>query len=242
MDLEHKPVAGEAHGPARRRNLRLSSQSAPPLASKIEDMNSPPLPTTSSWGTSLHAAGTVLPSAPSGSATSPHRLELSKVYAEHFAFVWRAARGLGVNPATVDDVVQEVFLVVHRKLDALENPEALRSWLFGITRRVCKDHRRSVLRRGPHVELDQQRDINPERDPQAHAQGRQELRLVEKYVDALTEENRALFFLTLVEGLTIADAAKALNLNPNTTYSRVRVLRQDLQALLNQDQLVTGES
>lgn len=220
----------------------MPSQSPPPAAIKFVDMNSPPLPATSRWGSSLQVGGPGLPSPPVGANSSTQTLDFSKVYAEHFDFVWRAARGLGVNPANIDDVVQEVFLIVHRKLDALENPEALRSWLFGIARRVCKDHRRSAARRGLHVELDQQRDVNPDRDPQAHAVGRQELRLVEKYVERLDEENRALFFLTLIEGLTIADAAKALNLNSNTTYSRVRVLRQDLQALLSQDDTVTGES
>jgi RNA polymerase sigma-70 factor, ECF subfamily len=216
----------------------VRSQSKPVAASKFDDMNSPPLPATSSWGPSLQLGE---PGLPAG-ATSSQPLLFSKVYANHFDFVWRAARGLGANPANTDDVVQEVFLIVHRKLDALENPDALRSWLFGITRRVCKDHRRAAARRGPHVELDQQREVNPDQDPQAHAMGRQELRVVEKYVERLDEDNRALFFLTLVEGLSIADAAKLLNLNANTTYSRVRVLRQDLQALLTQDELVTGES
>lgn len=161
-------------------------------------------------------------------------LRFEDVYAAQFDFVWRAARGLGMGTGSVDDVVQEVFLIVHRKLHTLETPSALRSWLFGITRRVCKDHRRSLARRGPHVELDQQREVDPGRDPQAHLVGRQELRLVERYVEALDEENRALFFLTLLEGLPIADAAKALNLNANTTYSRVRILRQELQILLTQ--------
>lgn len=159
-------------------------------------------------------------------------LQFEDVYSEHFDFVWRAARGLGMGIGSVDDVVQEVFLIVHRKLHTLESPGALKSWLFGITRRVCKDHRRSMARRGPHVELDQQREVDPGKDPQAHLVGRQEMRIVEQYVADLDEENRALFFLTLLEGLPIADAAKALNLNANTTYSRVRTLRQELQALL----------
>lgn len=205
-------------------------------------MNSPPLPTTSSWGTSISVAGPGVASASLDPPESTHGPGFSQVYAQHFDFVWRAVRGLGVNPANIDDVVQEVFLIVHRKLEALENPDALRSWLFGIARRVCKDHRRSAARRGPHVELDQQRDVNPAQDPQAQAVGRQALRLVENYVDRLDDDNRALFFLALVEGLPIADAAKALNLNANTTYSRVRALRHDLQALLSQDETVTGTS
>lgn len=181
-----------------------------------------------------------LPEVEPGVVTSSPTFE--DVYAAQFEFVWRAARGLGMAPGNVDDVVQEVFLIVHRKLHTLESPGALRSWLFGITRRVCKDHRRSQTRRGPHVELDQQREVDPGGDPQAHMVGRQALQVVERYVDGLDEENRALFFLTLLEGLPIADAARALNLNANTTYSRVRTLRQELQGLLNQARNPTEES
>lgn len=197
-------------------------------------------PTSCSWGPPSgggdRAADTV-----SDSDKSGRTLTFEAVYAEQFDFVWRAARGLGMTTSNIDDVVQEVFLIVHRKLQTLETPEALRSWLFGITRRVCKDHRRSVSRRGPHVELDQQRDVDQGRDPQAHMVGRQELQIVERYVDGLDEEHRALFFLTLLEGLPISDAAKALNLNANTTYSRVRTLRHELQGLLNEAGNPTGE-
>ncbi len=45
-------------------------------------------------------------------------LRLADVYEEHFDFVWRSARRMGVAGAAVDDVVQEVFLVAHRRLAA----------------------------------------------------------------------------------------------------------------------------
>lgn len=189
-------------------------------------------PSTFSWATSADVTEGAPQEQQHGGGPSSQTLQFEEVYAAHFDFVWRAARGLGMRTGSVDDVVQEVFLIVHRKLSSLEAPGAIRSWLFGITRRVCKDHRRSLARRGLHVELDQQREVDPGRDPQAHLVGRQQLRIVECYVDGLDEENRALFFLTLLEGLPIADAAKALNLNANTTYSRVRSLRQELQGLL----------
>lgn len=186
-------------------------------------------PSTYSWATSVEPSQAALPEQ---TGDPPSAVRLEDLYAEHFDFVWRAARGLGMETGNVDDVVQEVFLIVHRKLHTLETPSAVRSWLFGITRRVCKDHRRSLARRGPHVELDQQREVDPKRDPQDQLAGRQELLIVERYVATLDEENRALFFLTLLEGLPIADAARALNLNANTTYSRVRQLRHELQQLL----------
>ena len=41
----------------------------------------------------------------------------ASIYGAHFDFVWRLARALGVEPAGVDDLVHEVFLVVRRRLD-----------------------------------------------------------------------------------------------------------------------------
>ena len=59
--------------------------------------------------------------------------DFERVYAEHFAFVWRNLRRLGVAPAQLDDAAQEVFIVVHRRL-AEVRVEALRPFLFGVVR------------------------------------------------------------------------------------------------------------
>ena len=58
-----------------------------------------------------------------------------EVYDEHFAFVWRNVLNRGVPQAAVDDVVQEVFVVVHRKLPGFEGRSSMRTWLAGIVRR-----------------------------------------------------------------------------------------------------------
>jgi RNA polymerase sigma-70 factor (ECF subfamily) len=154
--------------------------------------------------------------------------DFETVYADYFEFIWRSVRGLGIPPAFVDDVTQDVFLIVHRKLSTLESPSSLRSWLFGITRRVCKDHRRSASRKGLHLELDPQREVDGGSDPQQRVVSRQQLGIVEDYALGLDDERRALFFLVLVEGLQVADAAETLGMNVNTAYSRVRALRREL--------------
>lgn len=155
-------------------------------------------------------------------------LDFERVYAENFDFIWRAVRGLGVPVATADDVTQDVFMIVHRKLAEVQTKSALRSWLFGVTRRVCKDYRRALGRRGVHLELEGQHEANVAEDPQEKIQARQALQAVERFANELEEERRALFFLALIEGLNINDVAETLGWNANTTYSRVRVLRQQL--------------
>lgn len=166
------------------------------------------------------------------SNTDSADLDFERVYAENFDFIWRAVRSLGIPAESAEDVTHDIFLVVHRKLDTLEESSALRSWLFGIARRVCKDYRRALGRRGTHLELDAQREVDHRQDPQDVALSRQALQVVERYVDGLDDERRALFFLALLEGLSVAEVANTLELNPNTTYSRVRVMRRELAELL----------
>ena len=51
-------------------------------------------------------------------------------------------RYLGVEAAALDDVVQDIFVVIHGRLCTLQRPESLRSWIYGITRRVVSTHHR----------------------------------------------------------------------------------------------------
>ena len=69
-------------------------------------------------------------------ATRPDVLSFDQVYDTHFDFVWRYARNRGVPPSALDDVVQEVFIVVHRKLATFEGRSSVRTWLAMITRRA----------------------------------------------------------------------------------------------------------
>ena len=62
-----------------------------------------------------------------------------QVYETNFDFVWRNARRLGLSDGVVDDVVQDVFLVVHRRLAEFQARSSIRTWLFGILLKVAKD-------------------------------------------------------------------------------------------------------
>ena len=67
---------------------------------------------------------------------------LAEVYRAHVGFVWRVLRRLGVEDAALEDVVHDVFLVVHRRLADFEGRSAVTTWLYGIARRVAADYRR----------------------------------------------------------------------------------------------------
>src|SRR5688572_24262740 len=74
-------------------------------------------------------------------------LSLRALYEEHFQFVWRSLRRLGVREADVPDAVQDVFLVVHRKLPEFEGRSKVTTWLFGIALRVARDRQKLAYTR-----------------------------------------------------------------------------------------------
>ncbi len=93
--------------------------------------------------------GSALPTPPEvdGPAVA---LDFETLYEAHFDFVWRSVRRLGVSEGAIDDVVQETFLIVHRRLAEFEGRSSVNTWLFGILRRVVHDHRRHLRRKSPH--------------------------------------------------------------------------------------------
>ena len=69
------------------------------------------------------------------------------VHDAHADFVWRSLQRLGVRDADLEDMIQEVFIVVHRRLDAFDASSHLTSWLFGICVRVAAAYGAGGFRR-----------------------------------------------------------------------------------------------
>jgi len=159
-------------------------------------------------------------------ARRTHAHTFEAVYDEYFSFVWRSARRLGVREASIDDVVQEVFLVVHRRLSEFEARSSIKTWLFGIVLRVVRDHRRMIRRKEGHAPL-------PDGLADMHAPGPHEClakaeatRILHELLDQLDDDKREVFVLAELEQLSAPEMADALGENLNTIYSRLRAARR----------------
>src|SRR5687767_8088682 len=64
------------------------------------------------------------------------------IYEEHARFVWMTLQRLGVQPAELDDVAHDVFVVVHRRLHTFDGTSRMTTWLFGICLRLAANYRR----------------------------------------------------------------------------------------------------
>jgi RNA polymerase sigma-70 factor, ECF subfamily len=165
-------------------------------------------------------------SEPPGAAGMPVP-SFEEVYAEHFDFVFRTMRRMGVPLALVDDAVQEVFLVVHRRLGEFEGRAALRTWLYRIALRVAQHARRSALRKGIADPEDPDSLAIPDADgPHEQARRAEGVRLLNRVLDELDDDKRVVFVLADYEELSVRDIAATLGENVNTVASRLRAARQ----------------
>jgi RNA polymerase sigma-70 factor (ECF subfamily) len=149
----------------------------------------------------------------------------SELYEEHFEFVWRTARYLGAPHATLEDAVQDVFLVAYRRFADFEARSGARTWLFAITLRVISDHRRAQRRKNRL--LDGVKSVLSESvlTPFEHAAGAEAGRTLLSALDSLTDDQRAVFVMADIEDMSAPEIAGVLNVNLNTVYSRLRNAR-----------------
>jgi RNA polymerase sigma-70 factor (ECF subfamily) len=157
--------------------------------------------------------------------------DLARIYEEHFDFVWRSARRLGVPPGAVDDVVQEVFIVVHRQLASFEGRSSMKTWLFGILRNVVLRQRRSWARRREEA-LEESAVAAAGTPADEHLAEREARRVLHALLAGLDDDKRAVFVLAELEQMSAPEIAEATGLKLNTVYSRLRLARAEMEKAL----------
>jgi RNA polymerase sigma-70 factor (ECF subfamily) len=164
-----------------------------------------------------------------GIATGPSpgpALDFLAVYEELFPFVWRVARRRGIPEAMLDDVCQDVFVIVHRRLHEFEGRSSLKTWVYGILNNVVLMHHRTTKRRSPEpADLDTELIVDEAPGPADAASDAQAARIAHAMLGLLPEEQRAIFVLVELEGMTVPEAVEAEQININTGYARLRAAR-----------------
>lgn len=165
------------------------------------------------------------------------RPALDAIYEEYADFLYAVLRRLGLGEAQAEDALQDVFIVVHRRIESFEGRGTMRSWLYGIAVRVAREHRRRRGLRRRFFELfgagEAERVVDERRpDPEAALETNERLRQLDRLLDALPEERREVFVLVEVAGFTGPEAAECLGIELNTAYSRLRLARADVKAAL----------
>jgi RNA polymerase sigma-70 factor (ECF subfamily) len=156
---------------------------------------------------------------------------LERIYRDHFVFVWRTLRALGVPRPMLDDAVQEVFLIAHRRGDAFEGRSSIKTWLFGIAVRLAANVRRAAKRRPATDPLPPSLQTDTP-NPEQRAARAEATRFVEQVLAELDDGPREAFIACVLEEMSAPEAARALGVNVNTVSSRLRLARARFAAAL----------
>lgn len=162
------------------------------------------------------------------------RPQTATVYDAYATFVWRSLQRMGVPESELEDALQEVFIVVHRKLDQYDADRAkLSTWLFGITLNVARKHRsRGRLTLGADV------DATPcERPTQdAELQRRQQAERLNVVLGKMRPEHSATFVMFELEGLSCQEIADLTGVPVGTVYSRLHKARDQFKELVEKSE------
>lgn len=162
-------------------------------------------------------------------------LPFPSIYKAYFDFVWSSVRRLGVGEEAIDDIVQEVFVIIHSRLHTLQQPESLRSWIYGVVRRTVSGYHRSRKAaggRGFDVEIVDETLRSSEPTPFERIEQNDQVRLLARLLGELADAKREVFVLAEIEELTVPEIAQALEIPLNTAYSRLRTARQEFEQAL----------
>ena len=164
---------------------------------------------------------------------APSIRDFRAFYDRWFEEVARWIRALGGAEADRDDIVQEVFLVVRRRLSAFDgaNPAG---WLYRITRRQVRDfRRRSWVKHIFTKRRAEDPDVLPSSayGPAAALERREDQRILLAILGKIREERRTTFMLFEIEGLSGDQIARIQSVPLNTVWTRLYHARRDFAAL-----------
>jgi RNA polymerase sigma-70 factor, ECF subfamily len=165
-------------------------------------------------------------------ARSDRRLDFTAVYERYFHDVLRWIRAFGGPDAELEDLAQEVFVVVRRKLSAFDGGN-LPGWLYKIAKLTVRDHSRRawfrrIFRGRRNVAFDEL--ASESQDPEALLATRENQRLFYRLVRQMSERRRETFILFEVEGMTCEEIARLQNVPVGTVWTRLHHARKDFIA------------
>jgi RNA polymerase sigma-70 factor (ECF subfamily) len=154
------------------------------------------------------------------------------VYREWYAHVVRWAHALGGPRSDLDDVAQEVFLVVQRKLENFDGAN-VGAWLFTITQRTVSDQRRrawfkKLFMKRDSDALDRLRAVG---DPDSELLRKQQRETLYRILDRISEKRRTVFVLFEVEEYSGEQIAELLEIPLATVWTRLHHARIELAKL-----------
>lgn len=155
-----------------------------------------------------------------------------EIYEAWFHEVTRWARAFGGLDADLEDLVQEVFIVVRRKLERFDG-ENLPGWLYRITQRTVSDYRRRAWFRRFWQPPTFETLVDPGLSPLEAVERCQAERCLVEVLSHMSATHRSAFILFEIEGYSGEEIARLENVPVKTVYTRLHYARKDFLSRLD---------
>lgn len=169
-----------------------------------------------------------LPPAADEPAGRPQPLDTAALYAAHVQQVARWAERLAGPALDLEDVVHEVFSIVHRQRSRFRGESSLGTWLFGITSNVVRQRRRKERWRrwlSGSAEETAGHLAAATPDPLRRAERDEATRIVYRLLDRIPERDRQILILFELEELGADEVAALLKIKPANARLRLHRAR-----------------
>lgn len=182
----------------------------------------------------LHLAlSTPLPAhagVPQGLPTTMTRIPAEDLFRQHAPWIARFLARLGAEPSGVEDMVQDVFLVAHRKGGYIPGAASPKTWLADIAQHVKSTANRTRRRRREQVDPGAlAAAVHHSPSPYELAASTEGLARVQGFLDQLSEDQRAVFILFELEHEPLVAIAAGLGVPLGTVCSRLDTARQSIR-------------
>jgi RNA polymerase sigma-70 factor, ECF subfamily len=152
--------------------------------------------------------------------------DVAAIYRVHGDYIFAMLARLGVREADCSDALQEVLVVVHRRFDTWDTESRITSWLYGICLRVASTHRRRVTARR-ETSVDEVAEMIDPSTPEEVVSAMQARKRLERVLDGMEIEKRAIFAMFELEERTTTEIAELLDVPVGTVHSRLHAARAD---------------
>ncbi len=155
------------------------------------------------------------------------------IYNTYSDFVYNVAFRVVNNIDEAQEVTQEVFLTVYRKLKSFKFKSSLKTWVYRIAVNMAIDYARKRTKEQDHTVLyEENNELSRTIDPIGEKLEReQQKKTISTLLEALSPDQRVCIVLRSIEGLSYQEIAESLNININTVRSRLKRAREKLIAL-----------
>jgi RNA polymerase sigma-70 factor (ECF subfamily) len=169
-------------------------------------------------------------------AAARRELDVSAIYVAHGAFIGRVIRRLAGNGPQVDDLLQETFIVAHKKRAEFDERADITTWLYGIAANLCRRHRRGLSRfarlkerfgAAAEIETSEVGD-----QPDVSLERREAVQAVRDAIAKLPFKQREVFVLFELEGLEGQEIAGMTGVPVGTVWTRLKKARETVTKVM----------